>query len=205
MKMNKSLFGVLLLLTIGILSCNKTETTDTSVQITTLSATHAAKNGLVTITGKNFTTDTTQIEVTINGVRCSIVSATATAIVIKVPKKCGSGDLIVKINGISSNRIGFTYDWTTTITSLNDGTTGNVDGPLATSKWQESTGLCIDNADNIYVCSFVYPRVRKISADLSTVTTLAGDGTVGDVNAQGTNAKLGRLDNLTIDAVTIFM
>lgn len=199
MKMKKLLLGMTMLCILGILSCSKKETPDTSVEITTLSATHAAKNGIVTITGKNFTTDTTQIVVTINGVRCTIVSASSNAIVIKVPPKCGSGDLIVKINGISSNRLGFIYDWTTTITSLNDGTSGNVDGPLATSKWQKPSGLCIDNSDNIYVCSSENPRVRKISADLSTVTTLAGDGTRGNINAQGTNAKFGSLENITTD------
>lgn len=200
MKIKKLLLCMTILCFIVIQSCSKTETPqNTSVEITALSATHAAKNENITITGKNFTTDTTRIEVTINGVRCPIVSATASIIVIKVPKKCGSGDLIVKINGITSNRLSFVYDWTTTIISLNDGTLGNVDGLLASSKWQKPTGLCIDNADNIYVCSFEKPRVRKITADLLNVTTLAGDGTIGYVNAQGTNAKFANIDNITTD------
>ncbi len=198
MKMKNLLFGMTLVILTGIMSCTKTETGAPAV-LTKLSATHAAKNGVITISGVNFGTDTTKIEVTINGVRCSIVSATDSTIVIKVPRRCGSGDLVVTVNGISSNRLGFIYDWTTTITSLNDGSVGNVDGALATSKWEETNGLCIDDNDNIYTCSYSKPRVRKISADLSSATTLAGDGTVGNVNAQGVNARFGFMDNLTVD------
>lgn len=197
MKTNKYLLLLILLIAITV-GCKK-ESVIAPV-VSTLSVSHAHKNENLTIRGSNFGTDLSKISVTINGKSCTVISATDSTIVIQIPPKCGSGDVIVTVNGASSNRFGFVYDWTTTIISLNDGSTGNVDGSLSSSKWEEQSGLCIDDADNIYTGSFNYPRVRKISADLSTVTTIAGDGTDGNVNAQGTNAKLGRSDNLAVDA-----
>lgn len=200
MKTNR-LF-ILSIFTFVVFSCKKNEVNSNSVApiIKSLSSANAHKNENITITGINFETDVSKIIVTINNKSCNVISATTTSITFTIPPKCGSGDVVVKINGIESNRLGFIYDWTTTLYSITNGTVGYLDGSITLAKWEEVAGLCVDNLDNIYTCSFGQPRIRKISSDLLNAYTLAGDGTVGNINAQGVNAKLGNMDNITVDA-----
>ena len=158
-----------------------------------------AKNTLVTINGTNFTSDLSKISVTVNGKICTIQNASATTIVFQIPPYCGRGAIIANINGTIINGPMFEYVYTYTLTSVTNGVTGYLDGQLANSQWNQIQGVCVDTSNNIYVSSYTNPVVRKITADFTTVTTLAGNGVNGNVNAQGTNARLGTNDNISID------
>lgn len=108
------------------------------------------------------------------------------------------------MNGQSFTGPVFTYIYTYTLSSLTNWQTGYADGPLATAKFEEFVGITIDGNDNIYTSQYSKPRVRKISAD-SIASTMAGDGTPGHVNGNGTAAKLGNFDFCSSDAPAIFM
>ena len=157
------------------------------------------KNTVITINGSNFITDLSKIQVTVNGKQCTVLSATPDSIKATLPAYCGSGNVVLIIDGKSFNGPFFTYVYTYTLTSLNDSTVGYVDGPLATAKFEECVGITIDGADNIYTSQYGKPRVRKISAG-GIVSTMAGDGTNGHVNGNGTAAKLGPFDFCSSDA-----
>lgn len=157
------------------------------------------KNTLITITGTNLPSNTSQIVVTINGKLCTVVSASATSIVVKVPPYAGTGTIVMNLNGVITNGPVFNYEYTYTVTSITNGINGYQDGPIATAMWEETSGLCVDTSNNIFTSAYSKPVLRKITADLSTVSTLAGDRTVGDVNGQGIAAKLGNADNISID------
>ena len=158
-----------------------------------------AKNSIITITGTGFITDTSKIQVLINGHSCTVLTATETKITAKVPPKCGSGNLVLIINGKSYNGPAFTYIYSYTLSSVTNGQIGYQDGPVATEKFEEFVGITIDGNDNIYNAQYNKPRVRKISPS-GDVSTMAGDGTIGHVNANGTNAKLGQHDIVSSDA-----
>jgi hypothetical protein len=143
--------------------------------------------------------------VTINSKVCTVVSASATSLVVKVPPYAGTGNVVINFNGVITNGPVFNYEYTYGLVSITNGVVGYQDGPLASAQWDETGGLCVDTANNIFTSAYMNPVVRKITADLSTVSTLAGDRTIGDVNAQGTAAKLGYVDNISIDkAGTIY-
>jgi hypothetical protein len=210
MKITSAILTVLFITGI-FFSCKKggddSSTTPASVtQVSTASGVMGGpKNTLLTITGTNLPTDPSAITVTINGKVCTVVSASATSLVVKVPPYAGTGTIIINLNGVVTNGPVFNYVYTYGLVSITNGIKGYQDGPIASAQWDETSGLCVDTAGNIFTSGYTKPVVRKITADLSTVSTVAGDRTVGDVNGQGTAAKLGNADNISIDkAGTIY-
>jgi IPT/TIG domain len=203
---NVSLF---FLLTIIFFGCKKNEDAPTVLPVTpspTISSTTTVsgiiggpKNTVVTLKGTNFTSDLSKIKVTVNDKVCTILSASVDSIKFQVPAYCGRGNILLEINGIKITGPIFEYVYTYTLSSVTNGIVGYQDGPLATSTWNQIQGLCVDTSDNIYTSAYSLPIVRKITSDYSTASTLAGNGTIGNVNAQGTNARLGYNDNISVD------
>jgi sugar lactone lactonase YvrE len=67
-------------------------------------------------------------------------------------------------------------------------TAGNVDGPLLDSRFNWPYGICYDAIDStLYVADGGNSVIRKIHDGI--VTTVAGSGSAGDVDGQGTNAS----------------
>jgi hypothetical protein len=192
-----------LVFTIFIYSCKKEDDTiqpPVLTNVTTASGIASGpKNTVITIKGANFTTDITKIIVTVNGKVCQILTATADSITAKIPVNCGTGNIVVTINGTVLTGTVFTYIYTYTLNSITNGTVGYTDGPIANAKWDECAGLCVDTAGNIFTNQYSKPIVRKITSDLNTASTIAGDRTVGDINGNGISARLGNADNISID------
>ncbi len=70
------------------------------------------------------------------------------------------------------------------------------DGTSATAaKLNYPNGLSIDSSNNIYVADQVNNRIRKISAETSYITTVAGSSTTGAFSGDGTSATAAKLDN----------
>lgn len=67
---------------------------------------------------------------------------------------------------------------------------GVTDGTVAQSRFKDPTGVCLDKAGNLYVVDF--GRVRKLSADRKTVTTVAGDQPGDFKTGAGKAARLPR-------------
>lgn len=157
------------------------------------------KNTIITLRGSNFITDLNKISITVNGKPCEILSAASDSIKAKIPAKCGTGSILLNMNGTLLNGPVFTYIFTYTLQSITNGLTGYQDGPIANALWDEISGLCVDTSNNIYTSQYSKPVIRKINSAYTTVSTLAGDRTVGDLNGQGTGAKLGWCDNISVD------
>jgi serine/threonine protein kinase, bacterial len=80
-----------------------------------------------------------------------------------------------------------------------DGHSGSDDGPALSSGLNSPKGMCIDKAGNIYVADSYNGKIRKISADGKTMTTVAGKGR-GDY-VPGTAAKSASFIDLMTVAV----
>jgi hypothetical protein len=76
---------------------------------------------------------------------------------------------------------------TNVITFAGTGVAGLFDASLASAQFRQPYGLCSDSLGNIYVADTYNHCIRKISG--GNVTTILGNGTVGDVDANGTNAR----------------
>jgi hypothetical protein len=157
------------------------------------------KNSIINISGNNF--PTSGVEVRINGKVAQIVSITGNNIQARVPVGAGSGNIEVSFGGAKYNGGFFEYlNSSFMVTSLFSGTPkGNVDGPLATAQFEEMIGIAIQG-NKLYTAQYDNPRIRMIDLAAMTASTLAGNGTEGNVDAQGTNARLGKLDFVAPDA-----
>ncbi len=196
---------VVLFLTVLFFSCKKNNEDVTpaapviSGLITASGFATGPKNTVITIKGSNFITDLSKIQVTVNSKNCTVLSATPDSIKATIPPYCGTGVVELTMNGQKFTGPVFTYIYTYTLSSLTNGQIGYLDGPLATAKFEDFVGITIDANDNIYTSQYFNPRCRKISAD-GIASTMAGDGTNGHLNGNGTGAKLGYFDFCSSDA-----
>jgi IPT/TIG domain len=169
---------------------------------TAISKTSAAKGESVSIAGSNFGTSLSALRVTANGAEATIVSSDGTNVVFNMPTFSPAPTspitVLIYVNGVLVGTFTITYNFTTVIRSVTNGQVGYLMGPFATAKIEEIVGLTSDSLGNIYSCQYTKPRVLKFGID-GSVSTMAGDGTVGDVYGNGTAAKLGRMDCISSD------
>lgn len=88
---------------------------------------------------------------------------------------------------LSSACVSLTAQITNVITYAGTGVAGLFDASLASAQFRQPYGLCSDSLGNIYVADTYNHCIRKISG--GNVTTILGNGTAGDVDANGTNAR----------------
>jgi sugar lactone lactonase YvrE len=84
-------------------------------------------------------------------------------------------------------------------TLAGSGSTGSANGTGVAASFDNPTGLAVDAVGNIYVADQNNFEIRKINPS-GVVTTLAGTGATGSVNATGTSASFNRPYDVTVDA-----
>jgi len=84
-------------------------------------------------------------------------------------------------------------------TFAGDGNPGFADGTGTNSEFNSPNGIAVDAQGNVYVSDRLNFRVRKITP-AGVVTTVAGNGTAGYVDATGTSAEFYGALGLAIDA-----
>ena len=163
-----------------------------------MSPTSGGKGTIVTITGTGFSTDTSRIKIMVNDRILSITACTDTSVSFLIPVfSPAPKDPLQVALFIDGKQVGnisdFKYHYKTILVSVTNGLVGFEDGPVETAKLEEILSLTIDSSDNIYTTQWQMPRVRKIGAN-GMVSTMAGDGTWGYLDGNGTTARLGSFD-----------
>jgi len=197
----------------GMLSCKKDAGTGhnpgSPIKVDSFTATSGGVGTEILISGSNFSSDTAQLDVIINGHKLAVVGANTRQIMAVIPAKCGSGNVIVKIGGDSAVSTGiFNYVFSRVVSTLaGDGTAGFANGDAASARfnfsgqnWYRSQGIVVDDNLNVYVADPGNHCIRKIDS-LGNVSTLVGDPTTsGYADGQGSAAKFSLPYDLTLDA-----
>lgn len=84
-------------------------------------------------------------------------------------------------------------------TLAGSGFSGYVDGPVSEARFRHVRGIAIDATGTLYVADQFNHCIRKISQD-GVVTTLAGDGTPGYIDAVGSAARFNEPSGLAVDS-----
>lgn len=84
------------------------------------------------------------------------------------------------------------------VTTLAGGTQGYANGQGTSAKFYFPKGIAVDGSGNLFVADAGNHSIRKITPS-GNVTTLAGDGTQGQADGQGTAATFGTPLGITID------
>jgi len=201
------------LVMLAVAGCKKdsgfTHHAGAAMTVDSFTATSGGVGTEILISGSNYSGDTAQITVLINGHRLKVVNANATRIMAVVPVRCGSGPVIVKIGGDSAASTGiFNYVFSRVVTTLaGNGTAGFADGNGTDAEFNfsgqntyRSMGIVVDASLNVYVADPGNHCIRKIDTT-GRVTTFAGKpGTSGYADGQGTAALFSLPYDLAIDA-----
>jgi sugar lactone lactonase YvrE len=178
---NKNIGGCILLL-LALAACKKNEgfvhNPSAPILVDSILPSKGGYGTEVLIFGHNFTDRKDQISVTLNGAACEVVGVRADQLLVKVPKKAGSGHFIVAIGSeTKSSDSAFTYIYTKKVTTVaGNGSQGFIDrvaGTDASFFFYDRTGLTIDAAGNLYIADCGNHIIRKIDTS-GFVTTFAG-------------------------------
>jgi len=179
----KSLLFLLSAVVLGVCGCKKSSggymhNSSEPITVSAISPSSGPFGTELLIKGSNFTSDTSKIKVSINGVPLTVVGVDGGEIMVAVTAKTGSGPVVVNIDGktgTSASAFGYVYSYSVS-TLAGSGTAGFGDG-VGTGASFNFNGvrgqLCVDSALNVYVADGGNQRVRKIAAD-GTVSTIAG-------------------------------
>ncbi len=162
----------------------------------------------VLISGTNFSSNLSEIEVTINGNKLAVIGANGKQIMAVVPKKCGSGKVVVKIgNDIAESEDIFNYVFTRTVSTLaGNGVAGFANGNgtdamfnFSGQAWYRSMGIAVDDDLNVYVADPGNACIRKIDSE-GSVTTLAGNpNNPGYQDGRGASARFSMPYDVAVD------
>lgn len=162
----------------------------------------------ILISGSNFTTDTAEVKVTLNGKPLKIIGVNGKQMMVVVPKKAGSGVITVNINGqTATSKTEFVYEFMRTVTTLaGSGTAGFANGKgtdasfnFTAEPWFRCSGIVVDDNLNVYVTDVGNRCIRKIDKE-GNVTVFAGSpGNAGYQDGKGTAARFSLPYGLGID------
>jgi len=187
-------------------SCSKDDQpaeVSTAPSITSIWPDNGQENSIVVINGKNFSPVNTENLVQFNGVDAIVIEASARQLQVVSPKNAGDGKVTVTVHEQKVEGPVFTYKAPPASqyivnTFAGNGTAGLMNGTALEAQFRNPEGVAIDAQGNIIVADRQNNVIRKISTT-GEVTTIAGDGTAGYADGQGTAAKFSLPWKVAID------
>jgi hypothetical protein len=209
----RNVIPVLICLLAVLASCKKNNTgafnPSAPILIDSFIPTSGGGGTEILISGSNFSMDTAQMTVTVNGNTLKVIAIKQGQMMAIVPVKCGSGPIVVKVGSDSVASTGiFNYTFTRTVSTwAGNGTAGFANGAGTAAEfnfnganWYRMMGIAVDTNLNVYVADPGNACIRKIDS-LGNVTTFCGSpGNPGFVDGQGTAAQFSIPYDVAVDA-----
>ncbi|TKC62361.1 DUF839 domain-containing protein [Pedobacter hiemivivus] len=202
----KRIFFFIILAMLAVTSCkkdSKAPVTSTALKINSLWPDNGQAAMIVTINGKNFSTEPAANIVKFNGVNAVVIEASSTQLQVVSPENAGNGKVTISLNGQSADGPVFTYKEAPASeyivsTFAGDGTAGLLNGAAADAQFRNPEGVAVDAQGNLIVVDRQNHTIRKIT-QAGQVTTIAGDGTAGYADGVGTAAKFSSPWKVAVD------
>ena len=170
-----------------------------AVVISSISPLTGPYSTVVTITGSGFSANAVDNIVKFNDSTAVVQSASATQLVVAVPKRAGTGAVSVQNASKSATGPAFTFVSTITVSTLaGSGLGGYLDGTGAGALFTEPVGIASDRQNNLYITDDLIYYLRKCTTT-GTVSTIAGMGVLGFADGNGASAKLGYAYGAAVD------
>jgi sugar lactone lactonase YvrE len=184
---------------LAIINACKKSSPQAPVIIFGISPASGTYNTIVTITGSGFNANATGDSVKFNGVGAVVQQASPTQLTVLVPKAAGTGPVTVQTGSQTGAGPVFNFTYTIIVSTLaGGGTAGFADGIGTTVQFNFPAGIATDVQGNIYVADALNNRIRKITP-AGVVSTLAGSGTAGFSDGNGTAARFDQPQGVAID------
>jgi sugar lactone lactonase YvrE len=148
------------------------QTIKAPLQISLLKPDSGIYRSQFTIKGKGFSRNLADNQVTVNGIAATVTASYDDSLHVMVPKKCGTGQVTVKLGNEVVNGPQFKYISVPYVVYTFAGSVqGYADGAGQNAKFSGPRGLTIDKDGNVIVSES--SRIRRITPD-GIVSTIAG-------------------------------
>lgn len=187
----KKMFFFLIPILLLMASCSKDDKpnpTPVPATLTTVSPGDGIKGTEVTITGNNFGTNPSAVQVYFNGKEAVITNVTNTQIKARVPARAFTGKVTVTVAGATLEGPVFTYIISDVQVGTFAGSTiGYNDAPGTAAQFNTPAAVAFAADGTMYVADRANHKIRTISPQ-GVVNTLAGS-VAGYADGAGANAK----------------
>jgi len=170
--------------------------------ITNVSPVSGPKYTEVEIKGARFITDLSRVSVYINNKLIQPSLLNDSVIRVTVPPRCGSGRIIITMDGHVLNGPVFQFIYTATVLHYSGvpGVAGFADGDALSAQFNRPRGMTLDALGNLYVADEMNHAVRRIATD-GSVLTFAGNGMPGHAEGTGTIARFNSPHDVDYDII----
>lgn len=184
---------------LGLVSQCQQDVEQPVIKIDSIYPTSGIKGTAVTLYGKNFSNNLSEVNVTINEHPVEVVVSNNTEMKIIVPAGAGTGTITVGIGNQESTSPIFTYLETGEVSTIaGTGFAGLVNGEGATARFASPWGVGKDNQGNLYVADRGNHLMRKITPE-GIVSTFAGTGIAGYVDGPANTAQFNDPVDVAVD------
>ena len=170
-----------------------------NLSISSLSIDSGPYNTEVVINGAGFNTTSSNDLVYFDGVAATVLNATSSELLVLVPLAAGTGNVTIKVNGVTATGPVFIYQQQEVVTLIaGNNNPGAVNGTGAVATFFQPDGITVDGTGNLYISDLGNNLIRKISST-GEVSTFAGSGASGTSDGTGTTASFNHPTGIATD------